>query len=629
MFSLCSLIEKEQNMAFVTDTQLAAAAGSSLIGFLQDGLNATARTLEKRLQDAISACDFGAVGDGVNDDATALQAAIDEAFSRGGGIVTCPAGTYALGAIVIVKAGVALDLTGSTVQCKTEANITQLLEIVGNRAEIRNGKFIGTGMPLPTTSYGGGVYRGVAIYVAGSTIGVRINDCLFEGFPSGPILTQSSGATYDLIVSRCRFLNNQTYAALETNALIHFHRVDNGRQIDCHAVNYNWKGFYVANGANNRIVRCHAYGGNDGHASHYMTGDAGGVYSDNAIIDCSHSGAGFGFKAHKTGRLIIRGFFKKGGPSAGMLQGCHDFQIDNILCVDPRDAALYVEGLAGQTTCGSIRGVVGRRATPGTTVDHVGIRIAADVNGGPIEQLTIADCVLDNMKFGIHVANSGLRQTNIEIRGNRLSNCQQYGILAFVGDGDIRDNSITMSAGATSAITVASDGVSADTRLAICDNRLSGSMERTVEVGAGFVVKWESLNLEGNRSSGGSSFLTFRGNKDGSNYCRYLIVRRNEALRLADAGVNPAMGVDCQFNTTTSTKLRVEDNIFMNLADTDAVNLYALSANVTLLGTMTHTGLPMFKAPPGTQYRQSNGGAGTSLYVKETAAGLSTGWAAK
>lgn len=620
-------------MAFVTDTQLAAPDGSSLIGFRQSGAGATALMLEKRLQDTISARDFGTVGDGVNDDAPALQAAIDAAFARGGGIVACPAGTYALGAIVMVKAGVALDLTGSTMKYKTGANITHLLEIAGHRAEIRNGKFIGTGMPVPTNFYGspdypGEEYPGVAIYVAGSTIGVRINDCLFEGFPSGPILTQSSGATYDLIISRCRFLNNQTYTAWETNALIHFHRVDNGRQIDCHAVNYNWKGFYVANGANNRIMRCHGFGGNAGHASHYITGDSGGAHSDNAIIDCSHTGTGFGFKANNSGRFIIRGFFKKGGPSAGVLQGCHDFQVENILCVNAENGILYVDGLAGQTTCGSIRGVVGRRATPGTTVNHIGIRIAA-VPNGPIDQITIAECVLENMKFGIHVANSGQRQTNIEIRGNRLSNCQQYGILAFIGDGDIRDNSIIMSAGATSAITVASDGVSPDARLAICDNRISGAMARTVEVGAGFAVKWESINLEGNRSSGGTSFLTFRGNRDEADYCRYLIVRRNEALRLADAGVDPALGVDCEFNTTTSTKLRVEDNIFMNLADTDAVNLYASPANVTLLGTMTHIGVPVFKAPPGTQYRRSDGGAGTSLYVKETAAALPTGWAAK
>jgi hypothetical protein len=618
-------------MAFVTDTQLAAPDGSGLVGFRQGGAGATARTVEKRLQDAISARDFGAVGGGVNDDAPALQAAIDAAFTRGGGIVACPAGTYALGAIVLVKAGVALDLTGSTIQRKAGgASITHLLEVAGHRAEIHGGKFVGTDMPAPTGPYSGDAYRGVAIYVAGSTIGVRIADCLFEGFPSGPILTQSSGATYDLIVSRCRFLNNQTYTASETNALIHFHRADNSRQIDCHAVNYNWKGFYAANGANNRIVRCHAYGGNGGNASHYITGDAGGVYCDNAIIDCSHSGTGFGFKAHNTGRLIIRGFFKKAGPTAGMLQGCHDFQVENILCVDPEGAALYIEGLAGQTTCGSVRGVVGRRATPGTTVDHVGLRIDAGVSGGgPIDQLSITDCVLDNMKFGIHVANSGLRQTNIDIRGNRLSNCQQYGILAFVGDGDIRDNSITMSAGATSAITVASDGVSPDARLAICDNRLSGSMASTVEVGAGFAVKWESINLEGNRSSGGTSFLTFRGNRHASDYCRYLIVRRNEALRLADAGPNPAMGVDCQFNATTATALRVEDNSFANLAGTDAVDLYASPVNVTLLGTMTHKGAPLFKAPPGTQYRRSDGGAGTSLYVKESAAGLATGWAAK
>lgn len=618
-------------MAYVTDTRLAAPDGSSLIGFQQSGVGATAYTLEERLRDVMSARDFGASGDGINDDKPALQAAIDEAFSRGGGIVSCPAGTYALGGTLVVKAGVDLDLTGSTVKCKASANITHLFEVAGSRARIRNGKFSGAGMPLPTGAFASGVYPGVAIYIAGSTVGVRIDDCLFEGFPSGPILTESSGATYDLIVSRCRFLNNQTYTAAETNGLIHFHRVDNGRQIDCHAVTYNWKGFYVANGANNRIVRCHAYGGVIGHASHYISGDAAGVFSDNAILDCSHSGVGFGFKANRSDRFIVRGFFKKGGRSAGQLQGCQDFQVENILCVDPEIGVLYVDGLAGQTTCGSIKTVVGRRSTPGTTVDHIGVRVAAVANG-PVDQVSITECVLENMKFGIHVVNSGQRQTQIEIRGNRLLNCQQYGILAFVGDGEIRDNNISVSAAAQSAVTVASDGVSTNARLAICDNRISGSTNRNMEIGAGFPVRWESVNLEGNRTFGGGAFLAFDGNSNSNDYCRYLIVRRNEALQLANGDGSPVKGVDCQFNASVAaipTKLRVEDNVFVDLADMDAANGYTPPAKMIVLGTITHVGLPAFYAPPGTQYRRSDGGSGTSLYVKETAATLPTGWAAK
>ena len=40
--------------------------------------------------------DFGALGDGVSDDATAFQSAIDEAYISGGGLVVVPGSTKGL-----------------------------------------------------------------------------------------------------------------------------------------------------------------------------------------------------------------------------------------------------------------------------------------------------------------------------------------------------------------------------------------------------------------------------------------------------------------------------------------------------------------------------------------------------
>lgn len=94
--------------------QLAATTGAGLIGFSQDAVY-SAGTVGEKLQTILNVKDepFGAVGDGTTDDGPAIQAAIDEAAARGGGVVFFPPGTYKTNQSIVQTEYVTLQGDGS------------------------------------------------------------------------------------------------------------------------------------------------------------------------------------------------------------------------------------------------------------------------------------------------------------------------------------------------------------------------------------------------------------------------------------------------------------------------------------------------------------------------------------
>jgi hypothetical protein len=90
----------------------AASSGSSLVGYLPSGTGAVATTVQAKLRQTVNVIDFGAIGNGVADDTTAIKNAITYLSGIGGGNLLFPVGTFNISLPISITAPISLIGSG-------------------------------------------------------------------------------------------------------------------------------------------------------------------------------------------------------------------------------------------------------------------------------------------------------------------------------------------------------------------------------------------------------------------------------------------------------------------------------------------------------------------------------------
>lgn len=176
----------------------AIGSSSSAMSFLQAGTGAVSRTVQSKLRDIVCVLDFGATGDGVTDDAAAIQLAVTAAVV-GGFDLYFPAGTYLIGTAISVTNALTIRGAGqySTSIKLNSATMTGFNVTSAYSFQVQDMRFLGSvplsaGECIKINGTGGGentksrffnllfsdVYQGIEFVAANTWI---IDNCAFEG----------------------------------------------------------------------------------------------------------------------------------------------------------------------------------------------------------------------------------------------------------------------------------------------------------------------------------------------------------------------------------------------------------------------------------------------------------------
>jgi len=181
---------------------LAASSGSSLVGFIQAGTGAVARTAQDKMREVVSAADFGArvwtVGDPF-DSTASIQAAIDAVALLGGGKVTIPFAAVKFSNINLKNSVVLQGLGGVTTAVVCEDLVNSAV-VMNSGSQVTGFNFY---YPNQVLNAAPTVYP-ATIKNAVSAGYLRIDDCRAQGAYDFIILGGAAGSVSPVWITNCQ-----------------------------------------------------------------------------------------------------------------------------------------------------------------------------------------------------------------------------------------------------------------------------------------------------------------------------------------------------------------------------------------------------------------------------------------
>lgn len=532
-------------------------ASISQLGFLQSGSTATARTIQDKLRDVVSAKDYGVSGNGVDDDTTAIANLIAAAGA---------------GATILFPAGMNCRVT-SQILCNVAGQ-----KFVGYGATItKDATFSGTcviRLSAENVTWEGFTINGTDkaddgfIASAGLSDGMTIRNCVIYNMLYGISATDTSRVT----VEGCRVYNVDRYCmrahnnpATVTRSVTNirvlnnnFDQSDQDPATSIQAVllvrgdvNYFTKDVVVQG---NRFIQC-VDPVNSAQLCAEMTFVDGGVFANNygkdgAMLVSIARSSNISVDGNVCDGATFYGIEVAGGDSVLTYPGCFNVSI------------------TGNTINGRARLNYG-----------VGLQGFVPSSGCSVTGNTIEGTVL----YGVFIST---QWSNVTVSGNRID--------------------ITASAAAQYAIYALSTATLI-TNITISGNTLNGN---GVGEKAIFLRSVAQATVTGNTCPDWTQNGVYIDGTDAT--CDEITITGNSFNGLAGTAIGKTGTLGNHVSTYSNPPYRRTNTVTCNDINLD-LNVFEASGTGTPEGAVT--------AGVGSVFRRTDGGAGTCLYIKESGTG--------